>query len=81
MVSGSSDVSLTMIDVQSPFQEASPMSSMGSIWSDGSVFDFVLDLDSVSASGHAPHPLVDLVPQVSDSVLSSRLVSGSAMLV
>ena len=82
MVSSSSDASSTVIDAQSHLQEASPVSSMGSVWSDGAsdgpVFDFAPDPDSISAFGHAPLPLVVPVPQASDSVLSSRLVSRSA---
>ena len=43
------------------------------------VFGFVLDPDSVSASGPAPHPLVVPIPEASDSVLSTGLVSRSTM--
>ncbi|KAE8125923.1 hypothetical protein FH972_020684 [Carpinus fangiana] len=52
MESGSSDasssVSSTVIDERSRLQEASPVSSTGSVWSDG-----VSDSGSVVASGHA----------------------------
>ncbi|KAE8038716.1 hypothetical protein FH972_011195 [Carpinus fangiana] len=66
-------LSSTMIAVQSPLQEVSPVSSMGYVWSDGasdgSALDFVPDPDSVSSSGHASHLSVVPVPQA--SVLSS----------
>jgi hypothetical protein len=42
------------------------------------VFSFIPDPDSISASGPTPHPLVALVPEVSDSVLSTGLVYRSA---